>query len=411
MLQRIVDEPWLAWLLELAHVIQKAVLQFLARLGWVEPVDGQPAWPWAWRISGDNLLIDAAQARQFALLLIAIGLAFLLVVVGAIRRRGWPWFSVMAVGLVLCVPWPSASVILTRAHPTSFHEPAVEFSDYAIARGAKLYARHCVSCHDERGTGWGPEATELRVWPPSFAGPLLWRRADGDLFWATRHGVRDASGQVTMHGFAGDLSVEDAWKVLHYLRALGAGQLLRATGNWAQPVQLPELRLRCDDVDIKRSSAWRGRHVRLATGHLEALRPDPRLVTLWLPGVADERLPVPMAADCIVDSVADARRALKLLTGSDDIDGMQLLIDRHGWLRALNGRGGAAWSDDDLLCKATESRAGSSRPAVDRGTAAGGTPAAALAGTSDPARGDALGRILRAMDAEPVLFVKGGRVH
>src|SRR5690606_25930832 len=108
MLQRLADEPWLAWLLELTHVVQRAVLQFLGRLGWTESVAGQPAWPWAWRISGENLLVDVAQARQFALLLTAVALAFVLIAVDVIRRHGLSWFSVAGLALVLCVPWPSA---------------------------------------------------------------------------------------------------------------------------------------------------------------------------------------------------------------------------------------------------------------------------------------------------------------
>lgn len=410
MLQRLADEPWLAWLLELTHVVQRAVLQFLGRLGWTESVAGQPAWPWAWRISGENLLVDVAQARQFALLLTAVALAFVLIAVDVIRRHGLSWFSVAGLALVLCVPWPSASVILTRAHPTSFHESTVEFSDRAIARGAQIYASRCVSCHDERGTGWGPQAASLRVWPPNFASPLLWRRSDGDLLWAVLHGVRDVSGQVTMPGFEGDLSAEDAWNVLHYLRALGAGQLLQLTGNWAQPIRLPELRLRCHKVDIERSASWQGQHVRLATGTVENLRPDPRLVTLWLPEHADAAQSVPLAADCIVESAAEAQQAIALIIGEDEVRDVQLLTDRQGWLRALNGRGGSAWSDDDLLCRAPqEGRAGSKQATA---TPEAGEVAVALAAPNPgSARGDALDRILRAMEAEPVLFVKGGRVH
>lgn len=409
MLQRIADEPWLAWLLETVHVTQKAVLQFLARFGWVEPVDGQPAWPWPWRVSGDNLLIDAAQARQFVLLLVAVTLAVLLVAIDVIRRGKRPWFSLLGLGLVLCVPWPSASVILTKAYPTSFHEPTVAFSDQAIAQGAQVYANRCVHCHDEQGSGWGPQAASLPAWPPNFASPLLWRRSDGDLLWAILHGVRDASGRTTMPGFSEDLSTEDAWNVLHYLRALGAGQLLKLTGKWAQPIRLPELDLRCNKGDTKRSTEWRGQYVRLVSGPAENLRPDPRLVTLWLPEAGDAGSPVPMGADCIVESAAQARRAIALVTGVDDIAAVQLLTDRQGWLRALNDRGAGAWSDDDLLCRAPDGQGALKRAAGPGVDGAAGIAAAVAA--PGPGRGDALDRILRAMDAEPVRFVKGGRVH
>src|SRR5690606_1034926 len=119
---------------------------------------------------------------------------------------------------------------------------------------------------------------------------------------------------------------------------------------------------------------------------------------------------VPLAADCIVESAAEAQQAIALIIGEDEVRDVQLLTDRQGWLRALNGRGGSAWSDDDLLCRAPqEGRAGSKQATA---TPEAGEVAVALAAPNPgSARGDALDRILRAMEAEPVLFVKGGRVH
>lgn len=149
---------------------------------------------------------------------------------------------------------------------------------------------------------------------------------------------------------------------------------------------------------MTRSDAWQGQYLRLTTKPAEALRPDPRLATLWLPINNAPDAPVPNTADCIVESAEEARRAISLLTGASDIEGMQLLTDRQGWLRALNARGAGAWSDDDLLCRSPE---------------ASSAAAGALSGNAVSAspRGDALGRILRAMDVEPVRYVKGGRVH
>lgn len=55
---RIAQAPWLQHLLEVIYFVQWQLLQWLHRLGLVGLHDGQPAWPWRWRLSGENLLID-----------------------------------------------------------------------------------------------------------------------------------------------------------------------------------------------------------------------------------------------------------------------------------------------------------------------------------------------------------------
>lgn len=388
MVDRAQEAPWLAWLVEVLYQGQWHLLRFLHAVGLTGSVEGQPAWPWSSRLSGENLLLDAGQARLLvaglgcvAVMLALLGLAVLW------RRARWP-LLVGALLVVLAAPWPSASVVLVPAHPTSFHTQPLPFSDLAIERGEVHYARHCLRCHGARGNGQGPDAAVQPVWPPSFTSTLLWRRAEGDLFWAIRHGVRSRDGQRTMPGFGAWLSQEQTWELMHYLRALAAGELLRVTGNWMQPVQLPDMALRCHHTDKARVSDWRGQRVLLTTAQEKDLLPDPRFVTLWLP-VVEGSTAIPDAADCVVASAPSAFRALELVGASASLHDMQLLADKAGWLRARNGRGSSAWRTDDLLCRSPQ----------------GAEPAGSVVGE------DALSRILRLMDAEPVRYVQGGRVH
>lgn len=98
---------------------------------------------------------------------------------------------------------------------------------------------------------------------------------------------------------------------------------------------------------------------------------------------------LPDAVDCVAAAPATARLALELVSASPSLHGVQLLADKAGWLRARNARGASAWRNDDLLCRTPDGTA--------QGVASG--------------QEDALSRILRLMDAEPVRYVKGGRVH
>ena len=384
--------PEAAWLNQLIAGLQAAqlgLLRGLDALGLAEPVHGQPAWPFALRLSGENLLIDLGQARALALTLVVLGFALVLLLVALAWRRGrWSLLAVVPL-LVLLAPWPDTHVVLVPANPASFHASPTGFSAASIARGGQLYAQQCVACHGADGRGQGPLAARQPVWPPNLTGPLLWRRADGDLLWHVLHGVQDRKGATTMPGFAPSVSVADAWALIDFMKAQGAGQALRAAGLWTQPIGMPNVTVRCEGRAPQPLSHWRGQRVRLvAEGPAMAgLLEDPRFVTVLLRQGA--RAAAGVDAACIADAPG-AWQAFALVAGTDAsvLGGVQLLADRDGWLRARGEPGKSAWSEDDLLCR----NEGAPR-------AAGALPA------------DGLSALIAAMDAEPVRYIKGGFVH
>jgi mono/diheme cytochrome c family protein len=386
------DAAWLNVLIEGLQTLQLQLLRLLDALGLVAHAHGQPAWPWAERLSGENLLIDLGQARRLGISVVLLGLSLLVLVLALLWRRRRIWLLGAAVLPVVLAPWPDANVVLVPAHPTSFQQHAAGFSAEAIARGRTLYAQNCVACHGSDGRGQGPLAAAQPVWPPNLTGPLLWRRADGDLLWRVLHGTRDRHGALTMPGFQGRLSESDAWALIDYMKAQAAGESLRVAGVWAQPVSPPDMAVRCDGKPVRMLSSWRGQRMRIVAGgdNASALLEDPRLVTVLLerePAAAskqDER-----SIACVADSPA-AWEAFSLIAATEKLEGTQLLVDRAGWLRARGEPGKSAWSDDDLLCRAE---------------AASGTATAPVAAA------DGLGALITRMDAQPVRFVKGGFVH
>jgi mono/diheme cytochrome c family protein len=387
------DADWLNPLIGLLQTAQLAALRVLGWLGLAGTSEGQPAWPWALRLSGENLLIDLGQARRLAwtLAVLALAVAALLLSLAWRRRRGW--LLALTVLLVAVTPWPEANVVLVPAYPTSFHRSPSGFSAASIAQGRALYAQHCVGCHGADGRGQGPLAASQPVWPPNLTGPLLWRRADGDLLWHILHGVRDRHGAPTMPAFGNELDTRAAWALIDYMKAQGAGQTLRAAGFWAQPIGLPDAAVRCGGRPPRPLASWRGQRLRIvAASDAAAPLEDPRLVTVLVrPGpTAAAASDAGSGIDCVADA-PDAWEALQLVTGTSNLAGTQLLADRDGWLRALGGPGKIGWSDDDLLCR-TEL-----------------APSASEAGRT--ASTDGLGALIGRMDAEPVRYVKGGFVH
>ncbi len=381
---------WLNALLGFLQWAQHGVLTLWHALGLTADVHGQPAWPWDARIAGETLLIDLGQARQLGLTLIAVVLALLAVLVAMLVRR-WRAVSLgLTAGLLVVAPWPSA-VVLSSAVPTSFHASPTGFSLASIAHGARVYNTVCVNCHGADGRGEGPLAATLTRWPPTVVGPLLGRRADGELFWHVAHGMRDGQGAATMPAFTHRLSDTDIWAVLDYMKVLAASGGVRA-GGWPLPVAFPALSVRCGDTAPESLAAWRnGQRVRLVAVDTaqrgEVPLEDPRFQTLLV--TPDGTLPAstrPFQARCVATG-RDAWNVFAAIAGATPqaFSGTQLLADRNGWLRA-RGEPGTAWSDADFLCTSASR-------------------------TADTARSGGLDTLIARMDAEPVRYVKGGFIH
>lgn len=386
---------WALAFLQLLYRAQIALARVLHAVGLTGDADGQAAWPWMHRIALETLRIDAGLTRQLAFACAATALAVALGFV-ALASRKWRFASaIAALAVAWFAPWPPSSLWLAPAVPTSFQRDPAPFSVSNVMRGAHLYAQHCAACHGADGRGEGPLAATLSHWPPTFAGSLLARRLDGELFWRVRHGTRDEHGAPTMPGFAATLGPQDTWAVLDYLKAVSAGSGAQAEGAWPVPVPLPALDVRCGSAAPQPLDRWReGQRVRIVALAPGAAPPpeDARWQTLL---VTARGAPVPPSsgsrANCFA-STPDAWLAFATIAGvaPDALGGTQLLADRRGWLRARALPGSAGWSDVDLLCR---------------------SDAAARSAAAPAANGDPLTALLLRVDAEPVRDVQAGLPH
>lgn len=386
---------WAIAFLQLLYRAQIALARGLHAIGLTGDADGQAAWPWAHRIALETLRIDAGLTRQLALACGATALAVVLACTALASRKWRVVLAIAALAVAWFAPWPPASLWLAPAVPTSFQRDPAPFSVANVMRGAHLYTQHCAACHGTDGRGEGPLAGTLAHWPPTFAGALLARRLDGELFWRVRHGTQDEHGAPTMPGFAATLGPQDTWAVLDYLKALAAGSGAQAEGAWPVPVPLPALDVRCGDAAPQALERWReGQRVRVVALAPGATPPqeDARWQTLL---VTENGVSVPSStgsrANCVATTV-DAWRAFATIAGvaPDALGGTQLLADRRGWLRARALPGSAGWSDADLLCRSDTAAVRPSTPAT---------------------RGDALTALLLRVDREPVRDVQAGLPH
>ena len=375
---------WLNDLLSVLQWLQQGILWIFHALTGRQTEFGQPAWPFDYRIAGEILIIDHGLARHLIISLVAVLLILLLFVLACFWRRARWYLGVVAVLLVVFVPWPGTT-ILTNAMPASMHQSPTGFNADSIQRGSQLYARHCLNCHGADGRGHGVDAKKLSFLPPDLSSQLLGKRADGELVWHMLYGMQDGQGQQTMPGFAEELTAEDTWSLLDYLKALAAGQGAARNGAWPIPVALPDFDVLCNYGDSGRMrSLQRYQFVRLvAVGGEEEVIEDPRLYTV-LVGPAADTHENPYVQCRVKDDAVWQSLALIAGTTPKDLPGSQFLADQDGWLRA---RTLTAWSTDDFLCRDGETSAKKEKSV------------------------DELQELLLRMEREPVKYIKGGFVH
>lgn len=99
-----------------------------------------------------------------------------------------------------------------------------------IEKGKALYEGKggCVNCHGKEGRGDGPVASQLDPSPRNFHHHGFWRhRTEGEIFWVIKHG----SPGTSMIGLGSQLTDEEIWTVIRYLRTFAGGHGPRSEGR------------------------------------------------------------------------------------------------------------------------------------------------------------------------------------
>jgi mono/diheme cytochrome c family protein len=88
-------------------------------------------------------------------------------------------------------------------------------NDASIAAGKDLYTINCYNCHGKKGKGDGPKSGDLPISPKDFTKEQFQKQTDGSLFW------KISEGRKPMPTFKKDLSEDQRWQVINYVRTLG----------------------------------------------------------------------------------------------------------------------------------------------------------------------------------------------
>ncbi|WP_114970871.1 c-type cytochrome [Rhodoferax ferrireducens] len=167
----------------------------------------------AWRVTGGVLLLIisvvlGAAARQH--------LRGIDAKAGAAQARGLAAMAAVTLlgGIALSLP-----ALTVDAYPDTYRRTDTAYAAVSVARGAELFDQHCIACHGAGGKGDGPTAARLPKPPANLTEPHTALHTAGDLFWWLTHG-KPAGG---MPGFESQMSVEERWDMVNFLRAFSSG--------------------------------------------------------------------------------------------------------------------------------------------------------------------------------------------
>ncbi len=149
-------------------------------------------------------------------LLISVTLAALLAVLLAVLVVRQGWYDVGAIDQ----HWPPTQKLLetgrlysVRHHAREINAP--QLTPAMAARGAQVYARHCVQCHGAPGVA--PEQATLALQPSP--GPLVTmsrRWQPNELYWLVSNGVK----MTGMPAWAFRLNQQDLWSVVAFVNQM-----------------------------------------------------------------------------------------------------------------------------------------------------------------------------------------------
>ena len=167
------------------------------------------SWAATWSAGNGQLLAEAGFGAAVAALAAALHFRR--------RLRGFPGAGIAAVFLtgVGAGIW-SLSV---PAFPDTYARSTAPYLTVSIAEGMGHFQRYCTSCHGNGGLGDGSAASSLKVRPANLTEPHTALHTAGDMFWWLTRGF-PRSG---MPGFTAELTGQDRWDAVNFLRAFSEG--------------------------------------------------------------------------------------------------------------------------------------------------------------------------------------------
>ncbi len=163
------------------------------------------------------MTIGGGLATGAGMVLLAIGWGFV-----AIRAANREWQLVPLLLVSILLFWLGSTQLFTffdeEFTPARFLNNPILPDAQSVAQGQALYDQYCVACHGEEGKGDGPGAANLSPPPADFGSGHTDTHPDGDLYYWIRNGIEETA----MPPFEDELTNEETWHLVNYVRRLSA---------------------------------------------------------------------------------------------------------------------------------------------------------------------------------------------
>jgi mono/diheme cytochrome c family protein len=146
-----------------------------------------------------HMLVQPKLAAQRASEFFADGMGMRLPVAGTVARGYLPYL------------WK------TQEEAAALGNPLPRTAD-VLARGKKVFMEHCVPCHGPLGDGTTSLTSSYTAKPGNLLTALVRNYSDGMIYHTA------TAGKNAMPSYAADLSEDERWAVVHYIRVLQRAQ-------------------------------------------------------------------------------------------------------------------------------------------------------------------------------------------
>lgn len=122
--------------------------------------------------------------------------------------------AVLGIALWAAMRWNNSGPWVAPADAKSVANP-VPPSTQNLAAAKPIYDDRCAHCHGDKGSGDGPDASMYKT-PPGVLSDtrIVGAETDGEIFWKITNGRRP------MPGFAKELTAEQRWQLVDFIRSL-----------------------------------------------------------------------------------------------------------------------------------------------------------------------------------------------
>jgi mono/diheme cytochrome c family protein len=121
--------------------------------------------------------------------------------------------------IFIIVFWLSSGILFAQNNWQAPEEAdslknSLEHSERILNAGKQIYAQLCTVCHGKTGEGDGVTASALQPKPADLTSEAVQEQTDGAIFWKIQE------GRPPMPGFKSQLSEQQTWAIVHYIRSL-----------------------------------------------------------------------------------------------------------------------------------------------------------------------------------------------